>query len=487
MGSNTERFKNLKVKKIMKKFDSIEMGKLEISRMNIPTPSIPVTFTMMQKLFAYWVKEKHYYGNWSGTGVGKTYSFILASRVIDAHLTIVIGTNSTTHQLANEIEELYNDSVVEVYENKLPDFDMNQHNYLIFNYEKGQQEYSQELLDSVLEKYKVDYIVFDEVQMIKQKGKIGSTRRMNFKAFRDQAVEKYNSYVSVLTATPYTNSLSEVISILSLLTGEDYSYIATKNNLKNTIEVENLLNSLGVCANTEAKNIFGQIIKKDIQIVPIYGSDSTFENFRSNLSSGPLQIYQSTLQEKLGYIMKENKIQKGELTIIYTQFTGGIIQQTKSFLEENGFKVCEYTGENKDTDPYTVKGKVDWQSVKEHYDVILASKPIAVGVDGLQKVSNKMIILTLPWTDSDYKQLIGRLVRKQSNFNKVEICVPLVTFKQAHGAGYDDKVWQSIQNKGIYSNACLYGEFPKEIKSVHKSIVDQLMTDVKANIINNSA
>ena len=98
-----------------------------------------------------------------------------------------------------------------------------------------------------------------------------------------------------------------------------------------------------------------------------------------------------------------------------------------------------------------------------------------------------MIILTLPWTDSDYKQLIGRLVRKQSNFNKVEICVPLVTFKQAHGAGYDDKVWQSIQNKGIYSNACLYGEFPKEIKSVHKSIVDQLMTDAKANIINNAA
>lgn len=83
--------------------------KEEIEKMVIPTPSIngDFNFSMMQKLFAYWVKKKHYYGNWSGTGVGKTYSFILASRVIDSHLTVVIGTNSTTSQLAGEITGLY--------------------------------------------------------------------------------------------------------------------------------------------------------------------------------------------------------------------------------------------------------------------------------------------------------------------------------------------------------------------------------------------
>ncbi len=105
----------------------------ELEKMDIPTPSISIDFTMMQKLFAYWVREKHYYGNWSGTGVGKTYSFILASRVIDSHLTVVIGTNSTTHQLASEITGLYDDSVAEVYDGVLPDFDMTKHNYLIFN------------------------------------------------------------------------------------------------------------------------------------------------------------------------------------------------------------------------------------------------------------------------------------------------------------------------------------------------------------------
>lgn len=456
----------------------------EIQKMKVPTPSISIDFSMMQKLFAYWVKNKHYYGNWSGTGVGKTYSFILASRVIDAHLTVVVGTNSTTNQLAGEITKLYNDSVAVVYDGELPDFDMTKHNYLIFNYEKGQQKYSQELFDSVLDKYKVDYIVFDEVQSVKQTGKNSSTRRNNFQTFRNNAVEWYDSYVSVLTATPYTNSIFEVVSILSLMTGDNYSHLKTRNILKNTIAVENLLNSLGVCATTEAKNIYGKAVKANTHIDEVLGDNNTFALFKKSINDGPLAIYQSTLQEKLKYLYVCDKIKKGERTIIYTQFTDGIVEKTKEFLTEYGFKVCEYTGTNKDTAPYTDKnGKVNWELVKEDYDIILASKPIAVGVDGLQKVCNKMVILTLPWTDADYKQLIGRIKRKNSIFDSVDICIPVVRFPQANMVGYDDKVWRSIESKGVYGNACLNGEFPKEVKSVHQSIMEELMDDMSKNLI----
>lgn len=474
----------------MVRFKGIESQKetllKEVEEMAIPTPSISIEFSMMQKLFAYWVKEKHFYGNWSGTGVGKTYSFILASRVIDAHLTVVIGTNTTTNQLAGEITELYNDSVAVVYNGELPDFDMTKHNYLIFNYEKGQQKYSHELFDAVLKKYKVDYIVFDEVQLVKQTGKKTSARRLTFQTFRNDAVDWYGSYVSVLTATPYTNSICEVISILSLMTGEDYSHIQKKNTMMNTIEVENLLNSLGICATTEAKNINGKKIEANIHLDEILGSGNTFNDFHNSIKDGPLAIYQSTLQEKLDYLYVEGKIKEGELTIIYTQFTDGIVEQTKQFLTEYGFKVCEYTGTNKDTEPYTDKnGKVNWTSVKKDFDVILASKPIAVGVNGLQKVCNNMVILSLPWTDADYKQLIGRIKRKQSVFDHVDICIPMVRFPETNMVGYDDKVWNSIQSKSVYSKACLEGVFPKEIKPVHQSIVQELMVDmsVKNKII----
>lgn len=461
-------------------FDGQEISKAdllkEIESMEFPAPSNGIDFTMMQKLFAYWVKNKHYYGNWSGTGVGKTYSFILASRVIDAHLTVVIGANSTTHQLANEIKELYSDSVVEVYDGgDLPAFDMSQHNYLVFNYEKGQQKNSQHLFNSVLDMYKVDYIVFDEVQMVKQTGKASSCRRDNFKDFADNARKSHNSYVSVLTATPYTNNISEVISILSLMTGETYHHIKKKNILKNTIAVENLLNSLGITANTEPKNVYGKVIGKNINIVEVVGDENTFENFKSNIKKGPSAIYQTTLQAKLDAL----HIEKGDLTIIYTQFIKGIIGPTKDFLTKKGFKVCEYTGSKKDTDTYTgPTGKVNWKSVQNGYDVILASKPIAVSVDGLQKVCNKMVILTLPWTDADYQQLIGRIYRKNSVYDSVEICIPVVRFPQVNNVGYDDKVWNSITCKSEYSNACLNGEFPTECKATRDSFVVELERDM---------
>ena len=457
----------------------------ELEKMVIPPPSISIDFTMMQKLFAYWVKKRHYYGNWSGTGVGKTYSFILASRVIDSHLTVVIGTNSTTHQLASEITGLYDDSVAVVYDGVLPDFDMTRHNYLIFNYEKGQQKYSQELFDSVLDKYKVDYIVFDEVQLVKQTGKTCTSRRMNFQTFRNNAVERYNSYVSVLTATPYTNSIKEVISILTLMTGDNYDYLQTKNSLKNTIAVENLLNSQGIRATTEAKNIDGKVVEEIIHIDKIEGDEKTFSSFKSSIDCGPLAIYQSVLQNKLEYIYCTDKIKKGELSILYTQFTDGIVDSAKDFLTSVGFKVCEYTGETKDTEPFTDKaGKVNWEGVKNNYDIILASKPIAVGVDGLQKVCNNLVILSLPWTHADYTQLVGRIKRNKSNFDHVNVCIPVVRFPQANMVGYDDKVWNSIENKGVYSDACLSGEFPKEIRSLHKSIIREMMGEMREGYVN---
>ena len=449
--------------------------KEEIEKMVIPTPSRKIKFSMMQKLFAYWVKEKHFYGNWSGTGVGKTYSFILASRVIDSHLTVVIGKNSTTNQLAGEITELYDDSVAVVYDGELPEFDMTKHNYLILNYEKGQQKYSKYLFDSILDKYQVDYIVFDEVQLIKQRDKNCSTRRKNFQSFRDKAVERYNSYVSVLTATPFINNIKETISILTLMTGDDYKDIKRKNILKNTIDVENLLNSLGVLSNTEPKNVKGEVIEKDIQVDEIVGDTVTFKSFKKSIDGSPLTIYQSLLKDKLEYIYCEDKVKKGELTILYTHYVDGVVDLSKSFFTDHGFRVCEYTGKNNDTVLYTDKtGRVNWKKVKDNYDILLASDPIATGVDGLQKVCNNVIVLSLPWTDADFKQLVGRVHRKNSNFDKVNICIPVVRFSEVSMTGYDDKVWNSIQTKGVFSNACLYGEFPKEIKSVHKSIVKEL-------------
>ena len=44
----------------------------------------------MQKLMSYRIATNPYYGNWCGTGAGKTNAFLIASRRIDARVTVCV-------------------------------------------------------------------------------------------------------------------------------------------------------------------------------------------------------------------------------------------------------------------------------------------------------------------------------------------------------------------------------------------------------------
>jgi superfamily II DNA or RNA helicase len=49
--------------------------------------------TLMQRYVAYKVKTNRRFGNFSGTGTGKTLSAVLASRVINSRMTLIICPN----------------------------------------------------------------------------------------------------------------------------------------------------------------------------------------------------------------------------------------------------------------------------------------------------------------------------------------------------------------------------------------------------------
>lgn len=431
----------------------------DLNELSIPQPDLKIMFNPMQKLFAYWVKEKRFYGNWSSTGVGKTYSFILASRVIESHLTIVICANATKNQIKADIISLYNDSVVEVFNGSYPDFDMSKYNYLIINYEKSQSKKSSKIFETILSKYKIDYLVFDEVHNVKQSKQYTSSRRRCLQKFRDDAVKQYNSRVSVLTATPYVNSNLEVLSILSLLTGETYSFVKKKNKISDSILIENLLNGNGIRSSAIPRNMMGDILEYFEHMIDVPGENS-FEAFRNVINKGctPLDIYKVTLDNKLDYLKDNGIIGKDEFSVVFSLYTDDIILRSKNYFEEMGLKVCVYTGSIDDTVKYkTNHGSVDWNSLTKNYDILLASKPVTTGIDGLQKVCNKMILLTLPWTYALFDQLKGRIYRQGSNFDKVEIIIPLVKYPQIGYVGYDEKVWSMIMNKKEFSNMCLFG------------------------------
>ena len=66
----------------------------------------------MQLYVAYKVKANAYFGNFSGTGAGKTLSAILASRVIDSKMTLIVCPNDVVSQWAKGIVEAFPDSTV---------------------------------------------------------------------------------------------------------------------------------------------------------------------------------------------------------------------------------------------------------------------------------------------------------------------------------------------------------------------------------------
>ncbi|MDA0661122.1 MAG: zinc-ribbon domain-containing protein, partial [Planctomycetota bacterium] len=136
---------------------------------------------LMQKLVAVRVRDLRRFGNWSGTGAGKTLSAILATRVVDAGLTVVCCPNSVVgdeaHGWAHEIRSVYPDSEVCTKTWKPEWSGHSRHRYLVLNYEQFQQPDSEAALKRFIESNRVDFVVVDEIHFAKQRQADEMSRR----------------------------------------------------------------------------------------------------------------------------------------------------------------------------------------------------------------------------------------------------------------------------------------------------------------------
>ena len=138
---------------------------------------------------------------------------------------------------------------------------------------------------------------------------------------------------------------------------------------------------------------------------------------------------------------------KGQ-TIIYTEYVTGIVEKLKKAVGDAGFQYALYTGEMKDLQRFKDK-KVQ---------VLIASRPISVGVDELQFDCNRLIINTLPWTHAQYEQLTGRLDRIGQS-KEVDIFIIKASIG---GYKYDDIIkWNRIQFKRTLADCAVDGILPK--------------------------
>jgi superfamily II DNA or RNA helicase len=413
---------------------------------------------LMQKLTVLRLLKNKSYGNWSGTGAGKTLSFIIASREIDSKLTIIIALNSTINQISKSIKEVYPNSKTYTDYKESFIFDRNEHNYLILNYEKFQQEYSEGLFQDLTNNNQIDFVVIDEVHNAKQRNEDGESIRrgvMNRLLGRIRE-QNENLYILVMSATPVVNNLYEARSLLQLITGLDYDDIKTKRTLGNALK------------------IFQQLILNGIRYIPKYDikmSELTGSNM-TNLNIDGSHLLETILKlPKNNYIGIEKLLLDDKLkaitpylrkgVILYSYFTTDFINEIEKYAKSQGFKVGSYTGEES---LYNREENLS-KFISGNLDILIGSKPIGTGVDGLQCVCDRMILLTLPWTDSEYTQLKGRIYRQNSTFGTVEIIIPQVRINLDNEDfwSWDVQRLNVIKNKKTLADAAVDGIVPSKV------------------------
>lgn len=414
------------------------------------TPILPPN--LMQRRVAVCVRTQRRFGNWSGMGAGKTLSAILSTRVVDAGLTVICCPNAVVDNWAGEIRGAFPMAEVQskTWEPTWTDPMGKAPRYLVMNFEQFQQPDSEEHLVAFLDKSSVDFVVIDEIHYAKQReaGTLMSKRKRLVQGLVLEAGKK-NSDLCVLgmSGTPVINTLQEGKSLVEMITGHRHDDLEVVATVQNCMRLYQRLVTLGTRWRPDYK-IQLDVHKIEIDCAP------ALDQIRKIGRGTVLQLEQVLTELRLPVILDHIKL--GEKVLIYTHYVEGIVGTLREELMKAGHRVGILTG---DTDVTDLKEFLDKDGT---VDVLIASSRVGTGVNGLQYVCNKLIINALPWTNAEYEQLVGRLWRQGSRFDKVDVIIP-VTFATVNGQrwSYCESKLHRLEYKKSIADAAVDGVVPE--------------------------
>jgi hypothetical protein len=401
----------------------------------------PVPPNMMQKRTAYEVLTKKRVGNWSGVGTGKTISGILASRIANRRHTLVITNKATIKGWAKEIENAFPDSVVHTELDKLPESLEDGHHYTLINYDKFQLPNRGQLVRNLADAG-VDFVIFDEVQLVKQRDKSASLRREAVEGLLSLLTDHIgdNLHVLAMSATPVINNLLEARKLLEVVMGRSFAELNTQATAANALAIHRALMVYGLRYKPDRR------MEMNLEPVEIVRND-LLDDLRA--ADGVLGLEQTLLPAKLEAI--RNYIRPG--VMIYTHYVDGMVEPIRRFVEKLGYSVGLYTGSDKSgLEPFKAG----------HADVLIGSEPVGTGLDGLQKVCDRLIMMCLPWTSALQEQIEGRIRRQGSNFSRVSVVVPAVVLDHSGDQwSWDRRRMATIEYKRTLSDCAVDGNIPE--------------------------
>ena len=410
---------------------------------------------LMQRLTAARVLHRRRVGNWSGTGAGKTLSAVLASRAVDAGLTVVCCPNSVVDGWRTAILASFPDSVVGT-KSFAPDWAAlagdatgfgatPRHRYLVLNYEMFQQEDSEAKVRRFAEAETADFIVVDEIHFTKQRTVENLSRRKRIVSalIALAATKQPQLCVLGMSATPVINNLQEGRSLVEMVSGLEHPDIETRPTVANCMKLHQRLVSLGT----------RWVPKYDAELeqceVPIDCADAIEEIRALGRAGTPLALEQILTRVRLPIIRREVR----RKTLLYTHYLQGIEGPLRDALTADGWRVGFFTGDDKSGLDGFLRGDVD---------VLIGSSAIGTGVDGLQDVCERLIVNVLPWTNAEFEQLKGRIYRQGQRAEKMTVIVPL-TFASVNGERWSwcESKMRRLKFKKSIADAAVDGVVPE--------------------------
>jgi hypothetical protein len=406
---------------------------------------------LMQRHVAFEIFKRKRYGNWSGTGAGKTLSAVLASRVCDSRMTVIWCPNSVVGDFqsgwSGEIGKIFADSDTTV-KTWNPEWKQgSQHHYLVMNYEQLQQSNSESELKRFLDNNHIDFIVIDEVHYAKQRyvDQLSQRKRLLQAMVSEAGRNNPELRVLGLSATPVINNLQEGRSLIEMITGVEHNDLPTKPTVPNCMRLHQQLARLGTRWRPDYEPML--IVES-----PEASCEEWIDEIRAlGSKASPLAIEKILTQARIPSILEGLK--RAGRSLVYTHYVDGIAVTLHDAIAEAGYRVGFYTGDSKHGLEQFKSGEID---------VLIGSSSIGTGVDGLQFVCDRLIINSLPWTNAEYEQLIGRLWRQGQTSKKVEVIVPL-TYAFINGVkwSYCHSKLHRIRYKKSIADAAVDGAVPE--------------------------
>jgi hypothetical protein len=317
--------------------------------------------------------------------------------------------------------------------------------YLVLNYEMFQRPDSAERVRSLVQREAINFIIVDEIHYAKQ-GAVEdmSRRRQMVGALTTMAAERnHDLHVLGMSATPVINNLQEGKSMVELVSSVGHGELETRPTVPNCMRLHQRLVTLGIRWMPEYDLGYEQ---HEIEV----DCGAFLSEIRALGQAGtPLALEKVLTRARLP-VIRELVHPK---TLIYTHYVQGIDRLLRDALVEDGWKVGFYTGDDKSGLTGFLDGDID---------VLIGSSAIGTGVDGLQRVCNRLIVDVLPWTAAEFEQLKGRIYRQGQSQRAVAMILPL-TYAEVHGQRWSwcRSKMQRLRFKKSIADAAVDGVVPE--------------------------